>query len=218
MTRRIIMTGILSIVASGLAGGCRSDGTGAANSAPTEDAIVSEAAGRVAELNHGYALFLQVLKDQARVSQVLAVKSASPGLRALLKRISASAQAQVDEIEQMLALPPALAPANTALPSIEVAARDRIEEDQTATILTSGGDAFAFEVLLSQARATAYASALATSLKNRDTNARRRETCKAIAGDWNMLGETVRSQLRALGSSPEAQKAPRPVVPGTPSP
>ena len=218
MTRRIIMAGILSITGSILLVGCRSGGTAGADPASSEDAIVSEAAGRVAELNHGYAILLQVLNDQARASQVLAVKSASPGLRTLLKRISAAARAQVDEIERMLSLAPPLAPTNTTLPSIEVAARDRIEEEQTSQLLTTGGDAFAFDVLVAQARATTYASALATSLGNRDTNAKRRDVCKAIARDWNMLGKTVRSQLRAIGDPSGTARKTRPVVPGTPSP
>ena len=181
--------------------------------APTDASIA-----RVSKLNKGYALLLDLLKDEARVSQVLAIKNAPPGIRSLLRRISSTASTNRDSIGKLLGKDPAIAPTGLGLPSIEVDARDHIAEDQTSVLLTSSGEMFVFRILLTQDRASAYAAALATSLANLDPNVARRDLCNAIARDWEVLGDDVRQHLRHPKGSPPAAKKTTELVPGTPSP
>ena len=221
--RRTARVGFLSLLACTTIGGCLTTPSPNAPAKAGEASVTmagptDASVGRISELNKGYALLLDLLKDEARVSQILAIKNASPGVRSLLKRISSTASANRDEIDKLLGETPALAPTGLGLPSIEVAARDRIAEDQTSVLLTSSGETFALRILLTQDRASGYASALASSLANLDPNVARRDLCKAIARDWGVLGDDVRQHLRHLGGAKPATKKATKLVPGTPSP
>ena len=198
--------------------GCGPDAT---RSVPTTAGELDQAVGRIAELDHGYALLLGLLKNEARVSDVLILKSASAPVEAVLRRISAAAKQQRSDLEGLLGGVPALSPSSDGLPAIETDARGRIEETQTSVLLLANGKEFELRILLTQDKAAGYASALATSLANRDPNRKRRDLCTAIARDWDGLGADVRSQLAPASSGENSRERPRKnttFIPGTPSP
>ena len=132
--RRSTRVGLLSLHACMTVSGCATTTSPTAAQTRTPAGQPTDASiGRVAELNRGYAILLDLLKDEARVSQVLAIKNASPGVRSLLKRISATASTNRISVEKLLDQAPALAPTGLGLPSIEVDARNRIDSRKRAT-------------------------------------------------------------------------------------
>lgn len=155
----------------------------------------SDAPEQVAvRLDHGYGLLHDLLSDESKVSEILAIKSASPTTTALLEDISATATRSLATIEAMRTSNPPLDLEATGLPLVEVDARNRIANSQTATLLTAFGS-FELKILLTQRSACEYAWALASSLAAIDPNNARSEALSKIATEFDELLKRVLAQL-----------------------
>ncbi len=151
-----------------------------------------------ARLDHGYALVLDLLRNEAKVDGVLAIKSPRPEVADLLRRIAAAAKADVGAIEEHLQLDPPIDPTSTGLPLLEIDARNRIANAETPGLLFSGGRTFETRMLLTQQKAAQYAEAILDGLAVADPNPHRRAMARAAATRWKALERQIRAWLTVI--------------------
>ena len=148
-----------------------------------------------ARLDHGYGTLLALLADEARVEQILAIKSPAEGIAALLRRISTQAREDRRRLESILTDPPVVDATETGLGVIERDVRSRIAGRETSALIFAGGERFERRILLTQDKATSYAAALAASLSRADPQSSRREVLGVMSREWEDLGDEVRGWL-----------------------
>lgn len=147
-----------------------------------------------ARLDHGYGLLNDLLVNESKVSEILAIKSVSDSTAALLKEISATASKSLETLHERQSSDPALDLTSTGLPMVEIDARNRISKSQTTGLLLSFSS-FELRILLTQRAACEYAWALASSLAALDPNAERAEAISKIATEFDELLTRVVKQL-----------------------
>ncbi len=155
-------------------------------------------------LARGHALLAGLLADESRLADILVLKSPRGGIANVVRRISSRAKADLKSIRSMATLPPAIEGTEDGLPLIEVDARDRIADQQAATLLLSGGRRFERALLLTQEKATGYAAALAASLAQADPNESRRQAFEEMSEAWARLGDDVRAWLEVVEEAPDS--------------
>lgn len=169
-------------------------------------------------LARGYALLLDLLADEGRVAEILAIKSPRAEIARLLERISG--EAKVDR-KELVGLLPATAPLDskaTGLPVIEQDARRRIENEETPALLFAGGSAFEARILLTQQKATQYAAALCRSLATADSDEGRSAALTAMADRWAALEAEVRPWLTVAPETPPTKTRKTPSNPAVMDP
>ena len=150
-------------------------------------------------LDHGYSILLGLMAEEAKVDQILSIKSASRETETLLHDISITAKAAIEKINEEAKLPPMLLLENSGLPTIESDARARITNTQTVRLLLAMGS-FELQILLTQEKAMGYAAALADSLAAADPNATRSDRMKKYAKTYGDLESRAIERIKALGS------------------
>lgn len=155
-------------------------------------------------LDHGYGLLYDLLGDEAKVSEILAIKNASAATTALLEDISTTAASAIETIDEMQSSAPPVDLSVTGLPLLETDARNRIANAQTALLLLAFGS-FELKILLTQQMACKYAWAIASSLATVDPNADRAEAVSKIATEFNDLYKRVMQQLSVPMESEPAE-------------
>lgn len=158
---------------------------------------------KAVRLDHGYALLYDLLGNEAKVAEILAIKSASAPTTALLKDISRTAADAVATIGRMQSDVPSISLKVTGLPLLETDARNRIANAQTAELLLALGS-FELKILLTQQNACQYAWALASSLAAVDPNASRAGAMSQIAAEFDELAKRVSQRLCV---TPDAEPA-----------
>ena len=153
-------------------------------------------------LAQGHALLAGLFADESRLADILVLKSPRGGIAEVVRRISSRAKADLKSMRSMATLPPAIEGTEDGLPLIEVDARDRIADQQAATLLLSGGRRFERALLLTQEKATGYAAALAASLARADPNESRRQAFAEMSEAWTGLGDDVRAWLEVVEKDP----------------
>lgn len=148
-------------------------------------------------LDHGYSILLELMKDEAKVDQILAIKSVSKGTNELLKSISATANDTIEQVNGSVKLQPLLLLGKSGLPTIESDARSRIANTQTVRLLVAG-ESFELKILLTQEKAMGYATALAESLAAADPNEKRTKMMEAFAKKYADLETKSVDQITAL--------------------
>lgn len=149
---------------------------------------------KAVRLQHGYALLYDLLGNEARVSGILAIKSASAATEGLLQDISRTAADAQQTIDQMQSEVPSVSLSIPGLPLLETDARNRIANAQTAELLLALGS-FELKILLTQQIACQYAWALASSLAEVDPNASRAAAMSQIAAEFDDLCKRVIERL-----------------------
>lgn len=175
---------------------------------PTLDAPFGAADGAIdaedRRLDHGYALLLDLLADEMKVADVLAIKSPSDSTAAVLRDISRTAKVGEAELRSLLTDPPVISTGVQGLPIVEIDARHRIANRETVALLLSSGETFERRILLTQDKACGYVSALATSLATVDPADARRERLEALAAAFDRLANRVRDRLALAPADPNA--------------
>lgn len=151
------------------------------------------------QLDHGYAILIDLLSDEAKVSEILAIKSCSPETADILKSISKAAKDGLAKIERLSSEPPVVNPESTGLPLLETDTRNRIANQQTVLLLMAMGS-FEVRVLLTQDKACGYASALCESLATSDPNSERSAEMKRLATTFADLGNRVYQRFAVIKS------------------
>lgn len=197
--RHPAITLVLASAASTALGGCH----------PTLDAPFASADGAIEaedrRLDHGYALLLDLLADEMKVADVLAIKSPSEPTASLLRDIAASARAAMEALQPLLADPPTICTEADGLPIIETDARNRIANRETIALLLAGGETFERRILLTQDKACGYVSALAAGLATADPAPGRRQRLEALAEDFDRLAARVRARISIATAAPTAE-------------
>lgn len=147
-----------------------------------------------ARIDHGYGLLFDLLTNESKVADILAIKSASEPTTALLKDISMTAADAVETMQTMKSGTPPLDLTATGLPLVEIDARNRIANAQTASLLMAF-DSFELKILLTQRSACEYAWALASSLAAIDPDEARAEAMSKVAARFEELLARVMAQL-----------------------
>jgi len=166
---------------------------------PTLDAPFAAADGAIdaedRRLDHGYALLLDLLADEMKVADVLAIKSPSEATATVLRDIAAAAKDGAADLRLLLDDPPRISPHVDGLPIIETDARNRIANRETIGLLLAGGETFERRILLTQDKACGYLSALAASLATADPSPARRDLLEALAAGFDRLAARIRSRI-----------------------
>ena len=153
----------------------------------------------VDQLDHGYAILIDLLSDEAKVSEILAIKSCSAETADILTDISKAAKDGMARIESLSSAKPAISPESTGLPLLETDTRNRIANQQTVLLLMAMGS-FEVRVLLTQDKACGYASALCESLAVSDPNKERSQEMKELASTFADLGTRVYQRFTVVKS------------------
>lgn len=156
------------------------------------------------QLDHGYAILIDLLSDEAKVSEILAIKSCSAETADILKAISKAAKDGMARIESLSSAKPAINPESTGLPLLETDTRNRIANQQTVLLLMAMGS-FEVRVLLTQDKACGYASALCESLAVSDPNKERSQEMKDLASTFADLGTRVYQRFALVKSKSKAK-------------
>lgn len=169
---------------------------------PSSDAAEPE----VVRLDHGYGLLYELLGNESKVADILAIKGASEPTKELLKDISATAKRAAETIRATQSAAPSVILTVTGLPLLETDARNRIANSQTAVLLLAFGS-FDLRILLTQQSACQYAWALASSLAAVDPNSDRAAAMSAVAAEFDALNKRVLALLAAVQAPAPAEGA-----------
>jgi len=156
-------------------------------------------------LDHGYSILFDLLADEAKVEEILVIKSPRPAIADLLRHISKEATVDRAALERHLDADPPISIGATGLPIIETDARHRIENAETPALLFAGGRTFETRMLLTQQKAAQYASALAESLGTADPNSERSAILKTMAHHWHELETEIRGFLTVVEPRTESE-------------
>lgn len=159
-------------------------------------------------LDHGYGTLLALLRDEARLKQILIIKSPTADIADLLRRISDQAKNDARRLELLFAEDPMVDTSSTGLGVIETDVRSRIAEKEAAALIFAGGRAFELRILLTQEKAASYAAALAASLSKADPQPSRRNVLGAMSREWKELGDEIRGWLEVRTAPDQRPEAP----------
>src|ERR1700744_2924986 len=110
----------------------------------------------IALRNNSASLLYDLLGDEKNVSKVLLIKRNSAELGYLIKSISETSKDASKQLEQLAQSDPTLNLQALKLPTGEVAARKAIAKTKEHELLSSSGENFQFQLLLTQADALSY--------------------------------------------------------------
>ncbi|HZR20210.1 MAG TPA: hypothetical protein VFE51_23205 [Verrucomicrobiae bacterium] len=166
------------------------------NSSKTEALVEPAKAGTAATLNNALDLLHDLLGDEKNLSKVLIIKEASPQLKELVKKISATAKADLKTLEAFQKTGDAPAWGHLGLPSGERATRAAISKSKEHELLHSKDSEFEFQLLLSQAEGLNYGAYLARVAAESDPNTAHASQLSAISRDLAQLRSEVLARLR----------------------
>ena len=186
---------IVSIIAIAVSVVIATSGCAPVLKAPIGDEGVEKASD---QLDHGYALLYQLLKDESRVADILKIKNPYDETAEILVSISETANKGIKLIEKGVTDKPVLVLEKSGLPMIETDARNRIANSVTMALVLALGTSFEVQILLSQEKACGYAAALCESLANADPNRDRAEGIGKLGKSFSELGGKVRGRLTII--------------------
>jgi hypothetical protein len=148
---------------------------------------------------HDNALNLlhDLLGQEKNVSKILLIKGVSPGVKQLIKNISAAADTSLKTVESF-------APTNVppdwdrlGLPPGEKAARAAMAKTKEHELLHASGQEFEFLLLMTQSEALGYGTELARAAAENEPEPARARELAAISNELNQLHADVLGLLRA---------------------
>lgn len=141
-------------------------------------------------------LLHQLLGEEQHLSKLLLVKKESDALESLVKRISDTAAAHVQPLEEM-AYKYGGKTGVPVLPPGEAATREAIAKTKRDALLGASGPEFEFELLLTQAEALNYGAHLALVVSEKAQDPEHTALFLRIRNDLSKLRADVMQQLRA---------------------
>jgi hypothetical protein len=182
-----------SIVLPALLSGCCATKS---NSSKTEPLVAPAKGGTAATLNNSLDLLHDLLSDEENLSKVLIIKHGSPELKQLVKKISATAKADLKTLASLQKTGDAPAWGHLGLPSGERATRDAIAKAKEHELLHSKDAEFEFQLLLSQAEGLNYGANLAQVAAQTDPNPAHASQLSAMSRELAQLHSEVLARLR----------------------
>lgn len=147
------------------------------------------------ELSQGYALLKELMEDEAKVSEVLMIRSGSKELEALCRDISSASKNVLGDLKSFAKTGRLLSRQENGLPTTEKSARESISGEITRNILSGDKTVFRQELLLSQIQATEYGQHLLSVIANQEFNSERRKLLLQRAGAWKSLRQRVSNMI-----------------------
>lgn len=139
------------------------------------------------QLNAGYALLYKLMKEEAKVSEILKIKHSDAELARLLEDISKLSKEVVQKLDSYKAEDPSLKMDNEYLPAIETSARNSIKNATTVSLLLPGEKRFNELMSISQFSAMRYSHYLAISISTADNNIMRSKWLRQLATKLSKL-------------------------------
>ncbi len=139
------------------------------------------------QLNAGYALLYELMKEEAKVAEILKIKHAESDLADLLTDISSVATDAVTQLKAYAAEDDSLEMTKEYLPAIEASTRSAIKNATTVDLLLPGKARFNELMTISQFSAMRYGRYVATSLHTADSNLVRSKWLHGLAKKLSKL-------------------------------
>lgn len=145
---------------------------------------------------HGYALLYEILGQEAKVSQLLMIKTDREAFGNVIKSIADICGAARDRLEELAQQSPRLDLEDTGLPKDELRARELIGSMRRDLLLASSGPELELQLLLIQNEALTYAANLADVLSRSEPDPERLAYLRALWKDLTRLLSDVQALLR----------------------
>jgi hypothetical protein len=121
----------------------------------------------------GYALLSNLVNKEKNVDKILILKKANGEVENFIKETAQTFLVFHEELNRTSSLKDKILDLKAVFPETELRARALIEKNTTATLLTSNGEDFEFQILLTQQKALEYAESLILTLQEQDLNTTR---------------------------------------------
>jgi len=193
-----------AVAASAVLTGCASDSKGASPADTSMDGSASSRGATTTDLprRQGYALLYALVTDESKVDGILILKDASPGTKEAIKSIAARTKRAKEDLEALADADSTLKLDAADLPAVEEETRNTISSQTAKLLLTSSGDAFELNLLLTQYEALKYLSALAQALAEREPAGPRKVMLETLSTDARTLHEGVMILLERRRAPP----------------
>lgn len=160
---------------------------------------------RQAQLNDGYALLYDFVNQNQGVGTLLIIKSTPESTATLVREIAKASAEATTKLKAFAKQDPTLGYDQTGLPEVETASRKAISSATASALLTSSGEAFERQLLLSQIEGTNYGASLARVLIEYDDNPDRREWLKETADRFASLHQRAVERLAPVNETPNTE-------------
>ena len=155
------------------------------------------------ELDAGYVILRELLIDEARLDGVLLLKSVPDSTETLIRQIAKASEEMLKELDSMADGNPELTMAFNGLPEIEKAVREAIASRTAMDLMGSRGDAFEYNVLITQDKAMFYGMHLAeAAVQDGGRHHRQRARFKAMSDRMSTLHSRVSTRLAEICGLP----------------
>lgn len=189
--RIVIWMSLMTILMTSI-GGCASPKTGR----------LPESSSDLMELDAGYVILRELLIDEARLDGVLLLKSVPDSTETLIRQIAKASEEMLKELDSMADGNPELTMAFNGLPEIEKAVREAIASRTAMDLMGSRGDAFEYNVLITQDKAMFYGMHLAEALSRMEDDTTASARFKAMSDRMSTLHSRVSTRLAEICGLP----------------
>jgi hypothetical protein len=190
MRRLWVLLGFVSLL-----GGCATK--------PPEAPAVTANDQRFGIRNQGYSLLHKLLSDEKELSKLLVIKKENSDAGALIKEISQVAADAVKQLEAFSKADSHLHLNMPGLPQVEAQARDLISKTEAKELITKSGEKFEMRVLITQADALRYASALAAAISAHEGDQNRKKFLAATSEKFQELHQKLIDLMHTRWKMPE---------------
>jgi len=197
-TQRYVLATLTALGLAGLLwlGGCAAPQIGHSRRMGSSAPASGEAA-KVELRNNAASLLRDLLDDEKNVSKVFVIKNGGD-VKALVKLISAAAEANEKQLLQLTNDDPGLNLYALELPPGEKAVRDAIAKSKEHDLLFTSGPQFEFNLLLTQAEAQNYGWHLAQVAGENSSRSEEVAVFKRISETMEHLYEETVREMRRL--------------------
>jgi len=199
----IAFTAAVALAAGAILTGCTTDPKGASPAdAPADGTAIGADRTTDRPSRQGYSLLYALVTDESKVDGILILKDASPGTKEAIKSIAARTKRAKEDLEALADADSTLKLDAADLPAVEEETRNAISSQTAKLLLTSSGDAFELNLLLTQYEALKYLSALAQALAEREADGPRKLLLETLSDDADTLHQGVMILLERRRAPP----------------
>lgn len=183
----------VTLAAGATLAGCATDSNGESRMDAPADGTATGRGATTTDLprRQGYSLLYQLVTDESKVDGILFIKDASPGTKEAIKSIAARAKRAKEDLDALAESDPTLKLDEPDLPAVEEETREAISSKTAKLLLTSSGEVFEMNLLLTQYEALKYLAALSQALAEREPAGPRKAMLEKLSADTNTLHEGV---------------------------
>jgi len=163
---------------------------GCASTAPPADDR-----GILQRQNEGYSLLYGLMKDESKVGGILILKSTDASLEKIVRDIANTCDAARKQMDEFARSDGNIHYDVPNLPYIEQRSRDLESDNETKSLLFSGGDEFAVRLIFTQGEAMNYARELTRALAEKETDSARKKFFTELAKECGDYHEQLMKML-----------------------